>query len=229
MACSEKKGILMSKHKRWLVVTIFIAALTLLMITASALQAPPWAPNTSYAVGAQVSYQGSTYQCRQAHTSIVSWEPPNTPALWLLVSGGGGGGGDTQAPSVPTNLRVTATTSSSISLAWNASTDNVGVTGYDVFRGGTNNIGTSPTISFTATGLAAGTTCTFTVRARGAAGNLSAASNAVNGTTQSGGGGGTPSPWAPNTPYAVGARVSYQGSIYECRQPHTSLVGWEPA
>src|SRR5262245_34639858 len=180
MACGDKKGMLMSKHKQLLLVITFITALTLMMITVSALQAPPWAPNTSYAVGARVTYQGSTYQCRQSHTSLPGWEPPNTPALWLLVSGGGGGGGggDTQAPTIPTNLRVTATTSSSISLAWNGSTDNVAVTGYDVFRGGTL-IGTSPTTSFTATGLASASTFTFTVRARDAAGNLSAASNAI--------------------------------------------------
>ena len=41
-------------------------------------QAPPKAPNTAYAVGAQVTYQGVLYQCRQAHTSLVTWEPPNT-------------------------------------------------------------------------------------------------------------------------------------------------------
>jgi hypothetical protein len=41
-----------------------------------------WAPNTAYATGARVAYAGVTYQCLQAHTSIVSWEPPNTPALW---------------------------------------------------------------------------------------------------------------------------------------------------
>ncbi|WNG45931.1 glycosyl hydrolase [Archangium minus] len=35
--------------------------------------------------------------------------------------------------------------------------------------------------------------------------------------------------WAPNVAYAVGARVSYSGRIYECRQAHTSLPGWEPA
>jgi beta-glucanase (GH16 family) len=43
---------------------------------------PAWAPNTAYAVGARVSYAGLNYQCLQAHTSIVTWEPPNTPALW---------------------------------------------------------------------------------------------------------------------------------------------------
>jgi beta-glucanase (GH16 family) len=41
-----------------------------------------WAPNTAYAVGAQVSYGGINYRCQQAHTSIVTWEPPNAPSLW---------------------------------------------------------------------------------------------------------------------------------------------------
>ena len=41
-----------------------------------------WAPNTAYAVGAVVTYAGVTYRCLQAHTSITTWEPPNTPALW---------------------------------------------------------------------------------------------------------------------------------------------------
>jgi hypothetical protein len=44
-----------------------------------------WQPNTAYAVGQMVTYNGVSYQCRQAHTSIVTWEPPNTPALWLQV------------------------------------------------------------------------------------------------------------------------------------------------
>jgi chitin-binding protein len=41
-----------------------------------------WQPNTAYAVGARVTYGGSTFQCRQSHTSIPGWEPPNVPALW---------------------------------------------------------------------------------------------------------------------------------------------------
>jgi chitinase len=46
---------------------------------------PAWAPNVSYAVGAKVTYAGLTYQCQQAHTSQVGWEPPNTPALWVKL------------------------------------------------------------------------------------------------------------------------------------------------
>jgi chitinase len=102
---------------------------------------------------------------------------------------GGSGGGDTTPPSAPTNLAVTGTTSSSVSLSWGASTDNVGVTGYDVFRGSTR-VTTVTGTSFTDTGLSASTTYTYTVKARDAAGNVSAASNQVSATTQSGGGGG---------------------------------------
>jgi len=44
---------------------------------------PAWAPNVSYTVGTRVSYAGRNYECRQAHTSLVGWEPPNVLALWL--------------------------------------------------------------------------------------------------------------------------------------------------
>jgi chitin-binding protein len=47
---------------------------------------PAWAPGVAYAVNAQVTYGGHTYRCQQAHTSIVTWEPPNTPALWQLIN-----------------------------------------------------------------------------------------------------------------------------------------------
>ncbi|MEV7072174.1 carbohydrate binding domain-containing protein [Streptomyces sp. NPDC093990] len=103
---------------------------------------------------------------------------------------GGGGGSDSQAPSVPGSLRSTGKTSSSVSLAWNASSDNVGVTAYDVYSGSNQVLSVSGT-SATVSGLAAGTSYTFTVKARDAAGNVSAASNAVSVTTDTGGGGGT--------------------------------------
>ncbi|GAA5051685.1 chitinase [Thermocatellispora tengchongensis] len=156
--------------------------------------APAWQPSTAYTVGTVVSYNGVEYECRQSHTSLPGWEPPNVPALWKPVGSGGGGGDDTSAPTVPGNLRSTAATSSSVSLAWNASTDNVGVTGYEVYRGGTLVTTTGGTATtYTDTGLAASTTYTYTVRARDAAGNRSAASNQISVTTSnSGGGGGDP-------------------------------------
>ncbi|MEV6174533.1 carbohydrate binding domain-containing protein [Streptomyces sp. NPDC051954] len=108
----------------------------------------------------------------------------------ISLDGPGGGGSDTQAPSVPGSLRSTGKTSSSVSLAWNAATDNVGVTAYDIYSGSSQVLSVSGT-SATVSGLSASTAHTFTVRARDAAGNRSAASNSVSVTTDAGGGGGT--------------------------------------
>jgi trimeric autotransporter adhesin len=90
---------------------------------------------------------------------------------------------DTQAPSAPTNLVASNVTQTAAQLNWSSSTDNVGVTGYDIFRG-TTDIGDATSTSFNVTGLAPATTYSFTVRAKDAAGNVSAASNVVTITTQ---------------------------------------------
>ncbi|MEU5363892.1 carbohydrate binding domain-containing protein [Streptomyces sp. NPDC005925] len=103
---------------------------------------------------------------------------------------GGGDGSDSQAPAAPGSLRSTGKTSSSVSLAWNAATDNVGVTAYDVYSG-SNQVLTVAGTSATVSGLSPSTAYTFTVRARDAAGNASAASNAVSVTTGQGTGSGT--------------------------------------
>ena len=103
------------------------------------------------------------------------------------------GGGDVQPPSAPSNLTAPATTASSISLAWAASTDNTGVTGYQILRapgtsGGTfTQVGTSTTTSFVNSGLTANTAFRYQVRAVDAAGNASAVSNTVTATTLTGG------------------------------------------
>ncbi|MBW7473858.1 fibronectin type III domain-containing protein [Paenibacillus oenotherae] len=96
-----------------------------------------------------------------------------------------GSGGDTQAPSAPANLASTGKTNTTVSLSWTASTDNVGVTGYDVFRNGTK-VGTSTTTSYTDTGLTAETSYKYTVKAFDAASNVSAASNEVTVVTSAG-------------------------------------------
>ncbi|WP_226872972.1 fibronectin type III domain-containing protein [Microbispora sitophila] len=156
-----------------------------------------WAPNTYYATGTRVTYNGIDYECIQAHTSLTGWEPPNVPALWKAL---GSGGGDTTAPSVPAGLRVTGTTSSSVSLAWNASTDDVGVTGYQVYRG-SQLVTTVTGTTYTDGGLASGTTYSYTVRARDAAGNVSAASAAISATTATG----TGAPGQPGAPTVTGS------------------------
>jgi hypothetical protein len=81
---------------------------------------------------------------------------------------GGGDDSDTQAPAAPGSLRSTGKTSSSVSLAWNAATDNVGVTAYDIYSGSSQVLTVSGT-STTVSGLAPSTSYTFTARARDAA------------------------------------------------------------
>ncbi|NBD23204.1 fibronectin type III domain-containing protein [Paenibacillus glycinis] len=99
---------------------------------------------------------------------------------------GGGGSGDTQAPTAPTGLTSPSKTSSSVNLSWTASTDNVGVTGYNVYNGSTLAGSTTGATTITIGSLAASTAYTFTVKAKDAAGNVSSASSALNVTTNAG-------------------------------------------
>jgi len=96
---------------------------------------------------------------------------------------------DTTPPSIPTNLSGTAISSTQINLTWTASTDNVGVTGYKIYRNGTP-VGTSATNSYANTGLTASTAYTYTVSAYDAAGNNSSQSLSRSVTTPAG----TPAP-----------------------------------
>ncbi|QMV42548.1 carbohydrate binding domain-containing protein [Cohnella cholangitidis] len=107
--------------------------------------------------------------------------------IWTFASGtitaGVPTGIDTAAPTAPTNLQATAKTQTSVTLTWSASTDNVGVTGYEIYRNGVK-VGTSAATTYVNSGLTAGTAYTFTVKAYDAAGNLSAAGTALEVTTE---------------------------------------------
>ena len=96
----------------------------------------------------------------------------------------GGAAPDTQAPTAPGSLSASNVTQTTLTLSWNASTDNVGVTGYDVFQGSTN-LGSVAGTSANITGLSPATAYSFRVRAHDAAGNNSGFSNTVNVTTLS--------------------------------------------
>ena len=80
--------------------------------------------------------------------------------------------GDTDSPSAPTILTTSSISSSQINLSWNASIDNVGVTGYRIYRNSVQ-IATSDTNSYSDTSLTASTQYSYTIRAYDAAGNLS--------------------------------------------------------
>lgn len=98
----------------------------------------------------------------------------------------GSGTPDTVAPTAPT-LAASGTTSTSTNLSWSGATDNVGVTGYDVYMGASL-IGSTASTTYTVTNLTPSTTYSFSVKAKDAAGNASSSSNTVNVTTLAGGG-----------------------------------------
>jgi chitodextrinase len=112
------------------------------------------------------------------HPTSYDWKFLPVPGKTFTDSGtgachgGGSGGGDTTAPSVPQGLTASAVAGPAASLTWTASTDNVGVTSYGVFRNGTS-VGSTSSTSFTDSTVAAGATYSYTVNARDAAGNVS--------------------------------------------------------
>jgi chitinase len=134
---------------------------------------------------------------------------------------------DTSAPSTPGSLATSGTTSSAITLSWAASTDNVGVTGYDVSRDGTV-LATVTGTSYTFSGLTASHTYTLGVKAKDAAGNSSALAS-VSATTSAGGGGGGTCAAAYNSAnwssYAVGTQVSTGGHNYTCSNLNCQMCG----
>jgi chitodextrinase len=123
------------------------------------------AANTTYSY--QVEAQDAAGNT-SASSTAVSIKTPN-PA-------------DTTAPSVPKGLIASAVSSSQVNLSWSASTDNVAVAGYNVYRNG-NKIGTTTTTSFGDATLNANTAYSYTVSAYDGAGNTSSQTAAASTTT----------------------------------------------
>jgi len=115
-----------------------------------------------------------------------------------------------QPPTVPTNFTATAISQSQINLSWTASTDNIGVSGYKIYRGGTL-LGTSASTSYSDAHLAASTSYSYTVSAYDSAANNSAQSAPATATTQSS----TPPPPSPPAGYNTGhPRLPYPDTTY---------------
>ncbi len=132
-------------------------------------------------------------------------------------TGPGTGEPDTTAPTVPTDLTATSKTATSVSLSWTASTDNKAVTGYQVFKDGVLAASVTKT-NATIANLSSDTTYMFTVKARDAAGNFSAASAPLSVTTDE-----IVTPactvadWGADNTYTGGNQAVYNGTIYEAK------------
>ncbi len=124
------------------------------------------------------AYVGGTVKLRFEGTTGPGWQSDLAIDDLSLSSGTA----DTEAPTVPTALVASNTTTTSTDLSWTASTDNVGVTEYEIFVDGTSD-GTSTNTTYTINGLSPNTTYSLTVRAKDAAGNPSVISSAISVTT----------------------------------------------
>ncbi|MGZ5534094.1 MAG: DUF7402 domain-containing protein [Methylobacter sp.] len=127
---------------------------------------------------------------------------------------------DTTAPSAPSSLGATAGSSTQVSLVWNASTDNVGVTGYRIYRNGTQ-INTSTATSFTDTTVTAGTSYSYTIKAYDAAGNLSASSNTATVNTPQTSSAVTISSYSAGSLTANSAKINWTTNV-----PSTGVVSY---
>src|SRR5438309_533281 len=169
-------------------------------------------------------------------SGVVAYKLPNTANARVLWGTGRGNYGrtgvsvtvtappppDTTPPLVPTGLTASAVSSSQINLSWTASSDNVGVSGYRVYRGGTQ-IATTSTTSFANTGLSASTTYSYTVAAYDAAGNVSAQSSSASATTPA-----PPDTTAPTvsiTSPVSGATVGSTTSVAASASDNVGVVG----
>jgi chitodextrinase len=133
--------------------------------------------------------------------------------------------GDSSAPSVPTGLKATAISSSQIDLTWAASTDNIGVAGYKVYRNGSQ-IATTQRNSYSNTGLTASTAYSYTVAAYDAAGNTSAQSTAVPAKTLAAGGD-VQAPTVPSNVKAAAISSSRIDISWTASTDNTGVAGYK--
>ena len=131
-------------------------------------------------VSAREIERNNAIYARQGNRNPFIDNPSYVNAIWGAAPGGGST--DTTAPSIPLNLSSNAKTTTSVSLTWSVSSDNIGVTGYEVYNGASL-VATTTATSYNVTGLTASTAYSFSIKAKDAAGNKSANSAALSVTT----------------------------------------------
>ena len=153
----------------------------------------PGATVANLSCGTAYTFEVDAYDAAANRSSKASLVGSTAPCL------------DTQPPSAPANLVATSRTSTSIALSWSASTDNVGVTGYGLYRGGAQ-VGTSSSTTGIFSGLTCNTNYTLGVDSTDAAANRSLQTVVMVSTTA------CPDTTPPSTPTGLaGSNVSQTG------------------
>jgi len=135
------------------------------------------------------------------------------------------GSTDTTAPTAPTSLTASGTTQTTTNLSWTAATDNVAVTGYDVYQGAALLGSTTTATTFAVSGLTASTAYAFTVKAKDAAGNVSVASNTANVTTLAAAD--TTAPTAPTSLTASGTTQTTTNLSWTAATDNVAVTGYD--
>ena len=165
---------------------------------------------TSYADGSHtISASAVDTSGNTANSQPITINISNAPAT------------DSEPPSAPANLTASAVDSSTVNMSWSPSVDNVGVTGYIVYRNGSV-IATSPSSTYSDYNVTAGASYTYAVAAADAAGNISAKSNSVSVTVP------TPPPSNPPvsiTSYSVSSKSGTSATVtWTTNVPSTGVV-----
>ncbi len=162
---------------------------------------------TTRGTTSSTTYDATTLTCGTTHTfGVDAYDAAGNHSGMSSVTIATAVCSDSQAPSTPAGLQVISTSQGSVSVSWSASTDNLGVVGYTVYRGSTA-LGNTTSTTYTASGLACGTTYIIAVEAFDGSGNRS--SKASVSTTTAGCADGQ----APSAPSGLSGTGSSQSSV----------------
>ncbi|MCO6016802.1 fibronectin type III domain-containing protein [Carnobacterium divergens] len=122
---------------------------------------------------------------------------------------------DTEKPSAPTNVKASNITANQVQLDWTASTDNIGVTSYQILRDGVI-VGTAKGTTYSDSGLKPATSYSYQIKATDRAGNISLGSTLLSVKTIEGPE--VPSnEWDATKTYVAGDKVTYKGKGYQAQ------------
>ncbi|MEE9349427.1 MAG: endonuclease [Flavobacteriaceae bacterium] len=192
-------------------------------------------PVSQFEINRNTYHGSSSNQYAQGNRNPFIDNPAFATQIWggpqaenLFNGSGGGSGTDTQDPTRPTGVVASNISQTSLTLNWSASSDNFGVTGYRVYRG-TSLLGSVSGTAANITGLSAGSTYSFRVRAFDAAGNLSSSSTTYYTRTlaSSGGGGGGSSSNLFISEYVEGSSYNKAIEIANTTGGSVSLSGYK--